>query len=158
MHIFTTLTCLLAPRAAYKITFRVVDAAITDGIDLYSLSFAAEAPVSIQDIYDIGNISIPSAVKTSWMSTRTMYLHGTAPPRPLLRDFQCGDRKCHSCTSNRCNVCNNMTRMYDYTCINSGRNVQCSVFIVHCSLFIVHCSLFIVQYCVVKETSRENPE
>ena len=62
MYIFTLLTCLLALCAAYNVTSRIVDAATTDEIDLYSLFFAAEALVSIQNIYDIRNTSVPSDI------------------------------------------------------------------------------------------------
>jgi hypothetical protein len=79
MHIFATLTCLLAPCAAYNITFWVVDATITDGIDLYSLLFAAEALVPIQDIYDISNISTPSGIINGKFGRVVLFLPISVP-------------------------------------------------------------------------------
>jgi len=62
MYIFTILTCLLASSAARNFTSRIVDAAIADGIELYSLPFATQALISIQEIYDLGNTSIPPGI------------------------------------------------------------------------------------------------
>lgn len=59
MHVFTILTCLLAPCIAHNATSRIVDAATTDGIELYSLSFATQALIAIQEIYDFSNVSLP---------------------------------------------------------------------------------------------------
>ena len=62
MHIFTILAYLLASCTAHNITSRIVDAAIANGIELYSLPFAAQALFSIQDIYNLENISLPPGI------------------------------------------------------------------------------------------------
>lgn len=62
MRIFTALACLLVPCVAHNITSRIVDAATADGIELYSLPFAAQALASIQEIYGASNITIPGGI------------------------------------------------------------------------------------------------
>jgi hypothetical protein len=62
MRISTTLACLLAPCAAHNVTSRIVGAAAVDGINLYSLPFAAQALASIQDIYGAVNVTVPPGI------------------------------------------------------------------------------------------------
>jgi hypothetical protein len=74
MRISTTLACLLAPCAAHNVTSRIVGAAAVDGINLYSLPFAAQALASIQDIYGAVNVTeqsrCPHARRTLVVSHR----------------------------------------------------------------------------------------
>ncbi|KAK6390283.1 hypothetical protein LTR65_005658 [Meristemomyces frigidus] len=48
--------------ASHNVTQKIIAAAEADNIDLFTLSFAAEALASIQAIYDVEHIDIPSAL------------------------------------------------------------------------------------------------
>jgi len=62
MRLLATLICLLTSCSAHNHTSRIVSAAHADGIDLASIPVISEALASIQAIYDLSNITIPTSI------------------------------------------------------------------------------------------------
>lgn len=60
--IYTVLACLVAACTAGNVTSRILAAAAADHIDLYSIPLAEEALASIQAIYDLEDVAIPSGI------------------------------------------------------------------------------------------------
>lgn len=60
--LITAIAVLITACTAQNITARIYDAAAADTIDLDSLPITADAIASIQEIYDLDNVSIPAGV------------------------------------------------------------------------------------------------
>jgi hypothetical protein len=67
MRLLATLTCLLATCEAHNHTSRILSAADVDRVDLSSIPLVAEALASIQAIYDLTNITIPTGIKQGYI-------------------------------------------------------------------------------------------
>jgi hypothetical protein len=62
MRLLATLLCLLTSCSAHNHTSRIFSAAHADDIDLNSIPLVSEALASIQAIYDLSNLTVPTSI------------------------------------------------------------------------------------------------